>query len=472
MKVRSKLFCLILSVLCVTGAAFAQTQNTDPELNRLRHEFAMRFFEPGSHMALAKYFREKGDSLQAFYILEYARRYRFEQKDFDAAYLLHFGGFRPLDNSKAEEEKYLALRKGDPDNVAAIIHLADIYVSRADFISAEPLFKLVLEKDPENFTAVGALAEIYRRRNIPEKAKTILAEFERKYPNAAATYNMRIHRIMDTDAAAAKKLIDEALAKHPEEGQLWFYKAVLADREKKIQEAEGYFVKAAELAKNSVEVQGYTAAFFRVEKRDIDTALKYYLNTYFLDPHAHIDGFAEAKIWSLNYENSKARVQKLLTAGTKPEDLLEDSNPVIVSITLDHLSKKWDGKNRELFVRMMRHDDTGVRWMAMKTLDANEGATFDGRLKELLDDSNLRVRGLAAYMAVRRWKQGSFPEMRKMLAEDAQILRFDAVSALMMEGGPVGRTIVIEHRKKEPSEYLRKLIDSSLSKSSDELIQK
>lgn len=469
---RSKLFSLIQFVLCVTVAAFAQAQNTDPELVRLRNEFAMRFLEPGSHMTLAKYFREKGNPLQAFYILEYARRYRFEQGAFDAAYLLHFGGFRPLDNSKAEEEKYLARTKSAPNDIEAITHLADIYVSRADYVSAEPLFKLVLDKDPENFTAVVALAEIYRRQDTPDKAKTILAAFERKYPNAAATYSMRIHRIMDTDAAAAKKLIAEALEKYPEDGQLWFYKAVLTDREKRIQEAEGYFLKAAELAKNSVEVQGYTAAFFRVEKRDLHTALKYYLNTYFLDPHAHIDGFAEAKIWSLNYENSKAHVQKLLNSGTKPEDLLEDSNPVIVSITLDHLSKKWDEKNRELFVRMMRHDDTAVRWMAMKTLDAYEGAAFDGRLKELLDDSDLRVRGLAAYMAVRRWKHSSFPTMRKMLAEDAQILRFDALSALVMEGGPEGRTIVIEHRKKEPSEYLRKMIDSSMAKSLDESIQK
>jgi len=457
-------FFSLIFVLGMFVLAGAQLPLPETELVRLRHDWAMRFLEPGPHMELAKYFRANGNPIQAFYILENARRHRFETKVFDDAFLLHFGGFKPLDNSKAEEEKYLRLRKTAPDNVGVIIHLVDIYVSRNDFASAEPLFKLALEKDPENFTSVGALEEIYRRQNTPEKAKQILSAFESKYPTAAGSYGMRINRLLDSNPAGAKKMIAEALKKYPDDGTFWFYLAVLTDREKKINEAEGHFVKAAELAKKSAEIQARTASFFRVEKHDNETALKYYLNTYFLDPHAHFNGFAEAKVWNLSYDNSKAFVEKLIAGGKKAEQLIEDPNPIIAVTALSKIADNWDSSKTNIFIRMMRHDEVLVRWSAMRTLTEKEGRKLDTRVKDLLKDSDLRVRGLAAYMAVRLWKEDSFPEIRKMLREEAQLLRFDAVSALLMEGGHEGKKIVSEHKPKEPSEYLRKLIDASLTK--------
>src|SRR5687768_11869370 len=101
-------FILILLVLIGT-ISHAPAQDPDPELVRLRHQWAMRYLEPGPHMELARYFRQKGNPIQAFYILENARRHRFDQKVFDAAFLKYFGGFAPLDNSKAAEDKYLTL---------------------------------------------------------------------------------------------------------------------------------------------------------------------------------------------------------------------------------------------------------------------------------------------------------------------------------------------------------------------------
>jgi hypothetical protein len=91
------LFTVLLLLVGISATA-GQVPAVDPELVRLRHEWAMKFFEPGPHMELAKYFRKKGNLIQAFYILESARRTRFDQKTFDRAFLLHFGGFAPLDN--------------------------------------------------------------------------------------------------------------------------------------------------------------------------------------------------------------------------------------------------------------------------------------------------------------------------------------------------------------------------------------
>jgi Tfp pilus assembly protein PilF len=437
----------------------------DPELTRLQREWAVRFLEPVPHMELAKYFRAKGNRIQAFYTLENARRNRFDTKEFDDAFLRYFGGFSPLDNSKAEEAKYLNLRRSAPDDIKIIFHLADIYVSRADYASAEPLLRLILDKDPEHFSSVAALAEIYRRQNKPDKEKEILADFEKNYPTAASSYIMQIRRLMDSEPAKARKLLDEAVIRYPNDGNFWFYMAVLADREKQIVEAEQHFIKAAELEKNSVTIQGYTAAFFRAEKRDNKTALDYYLNTYFLDPHAHIDGFAEAKISSLNYELSRAKVEKHLADGNNFEDLLADPNPIVVALTIGKIAEKWDTSKIDLLVGLMRHNDSAVRWYAMEALKTKVRAqTFDKRLMELLRADDLRVRGLAAYIAVHLWKERSFPELRKMLDDEAQVLRFDAVSALLMEGGVEGKKIVLQHKSKEPSVPLRKMIEHSFEK--------
>lgn len=457
---RAKLVSLLLMMFCVFGSIAAQSPATEPELVRLRHQWAMRFLEPGPHMELAKYFCAKGNLIQAFYILENARRGRFEQKVFDDAFLLHFGGFRPLDNSKAEEEKYLSLRKSSPNNVVVIKRLADIYISRDDFTRAAPLLKLALERNPEDFSSVTAIAEIFRRQKTPDKAKQILVDFEREFPTAAGSYDLRIQRAMKDDAIAARSLLAEALKKYPSDGNFWYFAGILAEREDKIEEAERNYIKSAELEKDSVGIQGTAARFLRNKTNDKERALKYYLNAYILDPHAHIDGFAEARISSLNIEISKSRVEKLLGSGAKPEELLNDPNPMVVVMAMEKIAEKWDGKHVDLFVRMMRHDEVVVRWYAMRAIMIKEGRTFDVRLKELLKDGDLRVRGLAAYMAVRLWKNDSFHEMRNLLAENAQVLRFDAVSALIMEGGPDGRKIVIEHRKRERNESLRKLIDS------------
>jgi Tfp pilus assembly protein PilF len=455
-----QVFVAILFVgICLSTAGFAQTEAVDPELVRLRHDCAMRFFDPGPHMKLAKYFRDKGNLIQAFYILENARRGRFDQKVFDDAFLLHFGGFRPLGNSKAEEEKYLNLRKTSPNDIEATRHLADIYISRDDFVRAEPLLILILQKNPEDFGSVAALAEIYERQQTVDKSKQILDDFERRFPGAAGSYDMRIQRAMSTDVSHAKSLLAEAIKKYPEDGHFLYHLALIAERENKLDEAELNYIKAADLEKTAVSIQGAAARFFRNKKKDAQRALGYYLNAYLLDPHSHFDGFAEARIAGLSIAVSKAQVEKQLASGKRAEELVDDPNPMVVVMALEKVAEKWDRRALDLFLRMIRHDEVMVRWTAMQVITQKEGRAFDTRLRELLKDDDLRVRGLAAYMAVHLWKADSFPEMRKLLTEKAEVLRFDAASALIMQGGAEGLKIVKEHRQREPSEYLKKLID-------------
>ena len=107
----------------------------------------------------------------------------------------------------------------------------------------------------------------------------------------------------------------------------------------------------------------------------------------------------------------------------------------------------------------MGHDDPGVRWQATQTLKLKVDSSFDGQLKALLRDDDLRKRGLAAYIAVYRWKNDSFEIMKGLLSHDAQLVRYDAISALMIDGGAAGRRVVLAHAPNEPNATLKKLIE-------------
>lgn len=221
-------------------------------------------------------------------------------------------------------------------------------------------------------------------------------------------------------------------------------------------------MKAAELGKSNTHIQARAAIFFRVKRNDRKTALKYYLKTYFLDPHAHFDGHAEAKVAGINGELSKERVEIEFAPAGSNASLLNDTNPMVVLFTLAKLQEKWDATDREIFLRMLRHDDVLVRWSAMLTLREKEDATFLPFIEKLLADDDLRVRGLAIYLAVSMLKEKSFEDARRLLSSDSQLLRFDAISALLMYGGEEGKKIAREHAAKERSAYLRKMIEVSL----------
>ncbi|HEU4507718.1 MAG TPA: hypothetical protein VFR78_05735, partial [Pyrinomonadaceae bacterium] len=142
--------------------------------------------------------------------------------------------------------------------------------------------------------------------------------------------------------------------------------------------------------------------------------------------------------------------------------ILDDPNPVVVYIALEEMSAKWEPAYLKILLDLMGHEDGGVRWYATQTIKEKVDRSFDETLRGLLNDKDLRKRGLAAYIAVHLWKQESFATMRSMLKEESQLLRFDAVSALIMEGGDAGRAIVFEHLPRESHPTLRKTIESAL----------
>lgn len=318
----------------------------DPELLQLRRQLAIAYMEPASHMALAKYFWQKGDRLQAFYLSEYARRARFPEAEFNQAFQKAFGGRRSPTESKQGESSF-------------------------------------------------------------KKGVELLSAGETK-------------------------------------------------------QAEEHFVRAAELSPHSVQVQSWVGRFFFKERRDDLRALQFYLNAYFLDPHAYETEFVESRIRRINYDQATFRFRQLMQSGAALEEILKEPNPTVLVLALEWVLEQWQPSYLKPLLQVMAHDDEEVRWLAHEAIKKNVDRSFDGNLKALLQDSDLRIKGLAAYISVHLWKQQSFNVLRDMLREEAQLLRFDAISALAMEGGSEGRRILIARRRFESHPSLRRLIDEAI----------
>jgi tetratricopeptide (TPR) repeat protein len=453
---------LMVGFSCEKRSAESTVQTQAPSISQLRADYTMRFLEPAPHIALAKYFRDKGNRLQAFYILETARRGHFEEDEFNKAFALAFSGSQPPDYSQTAEVALLDEHARDPNSVQTIVKLADIYISREDWGKAKDYILKAIKLQPANFENTDALAQVFRREGKPEESDRLLREYMQKYPETLDGYRLRIAEVSEKEPDKAKSLLLEATKKFPQEGSFVFDLGTIHQQEGRLQQAEEYFVRAAEMSPNSVFIQAWVGRFFFKVKKDDRRALNYYLNAYLLDPHAYETEFVESRIAKSNALVAKADYEQLRKSGVPLIKILENPNPAVIYTALEDMSAKWNPTYLKILVDLMGHDDGGVRWYATQIIKEKVDRSFDETLRGLLNDRDLRKRGLAAYIAVHLWKQDSFGMMRAMLKEESQLLRFDAVSALVLEGGADGRAIVSEHLPRESNPKLKKLIESAI----------
>lgn len=428
-----------------------------PDLEQLRAEYAMRFLEPETHVALAKYCHDRGNRLLAFSILEYARRSKFERKEFDDAFHRAFLGKKPFDNSKKAEIALLKRYAADKTSREVLTSIADIYISRGDWKRAKNCLKALIALKPDDFENVAALAEVVRRDGDAEGAERIVKKFFEDYPRSKAAYERKIQPLIRTNPQEAKRVLAEAMRDYPKEGGFVFSLAAVLQHEGKIDEAKANMLKAAQLAPDSSHIQGWVGRFLLKAAKDEHKALDHYLNAYFLDPHFYDTEYAESRIRELSLKSSKAELEKRLKAGTGLETIVQDDNPMIVALGIERMAKVWDGKYVGAIVDLMGHDDPNVRWQATATLMKHADETFDATLDKLLEDPDLRKRGLAAYIAIDRRKEKSFSRLKELLKEHSQLLRFDAISALLQFGGAEGRRIAKEHLSKEQHPWFKRM---------------
>lgn len=342
-----KTFYYLILIHCICLTVVTASRSQDRKLIELRKDFANRYLQPEAHFALAKYYIDQGNFVQAFFILEYARRYRFEKKDFDEAYIKFFGDPMP-----------------------------------------EP----------------------------PIEAKDAFA--------------------------TASKLVTE----------------------QKYDEAEIYFQKTNKIYDKSFFINAWIGRFYYKTRADSSKALPYYFKAYFLYPHAYETEYAEYRIRAIVVADAKNVFTNYLSNKKQLSELARDENPLIVSMAIEQMGKEWKPEFVPILLEVMGNDDSMVRWGAFVTLSKFSGPSLDKSIDELLTDSDLRKRGLAAYAIVERQGEEKFQILRKMLADPAELIRFDAVSALVLRGGLTGKQILQEHQPIERQPRLKSLIVSALKR--------
>jgi tetratricopeptide (TPR) repeat protein len=443
------LACLLL-LGCHKPEAVAQSQS----LAELQRAYAMRYLEPEPHMALAKYYFDHGDRIEAFFITEAARRGRFEEKIFNPAFYRAFDGF---DNSRGSEARLLAEYARNPNSIETIHGLADIYISRDDWFNAKRYLLFGIKKKPEEYRFTGGLAMVLDREGKHQEAVQLTQDYVRKFPNTADSYAMKAEPLIRTKPLEARLILTEALKLFPTDGQLLFDLGMVYQGEDN-QKAEEAFVKAAELSPKSELVQTWVGRFFFKVKPDNRRALEYYLNAYFLSPDAYETEYVESRIRKIVGQLASEEFAEQTRAGVPLINMLADSNPRVVSYALNQMSENWLPAYVSPVVQVMGHASAGLRWEATQILKTRVDNSFDAQLKALLKGDDPRKRGLAAYIAVYRWKGDSFGILKNLLTEESQLVRFDAISALFMEGGPAGRKVALAHAAHEPNATLKKLI--------------
>jgi tetratricopeptide (TPR) repeat protein len=451
-------FFLAMVLLCAPSS-----RGADDALEAAQRNYVLQFFSLDAHVNLAKQQCDRGNRLQAFYTLETARREHFEQAEFTRAFRRIFLNDK-FDNSPQAEAALRAQVKASPSDFDALNKLADIYISREEWARAIPLLESASKVRPQDFAPVAALAQVYERMNQKDKSKSTAMLWVKSHPESPEAYNVRISELLEQEKSNAqplnaRPLVDEALSKYPDDPNLHFSLGVVLERANDVAGAQREFEKAAHLGTKADHIQGWVARFYYMRKIDMRRALDLYLNAYFLDPEFYETEFAEDRILKI----APAVAQELMDkSGTQdfPPELL----PAAEKVVLRHAEAHWSAGDEEKLLKIMGSEDEVNRATAMTLLGEHPSPGLKEQAAQLLNDPDPRKRGMAAYLAVKWGNENAFALMKKWLEDPAELVRFDAISALLENGGPQGRKLVSEYARsgKETNLQLRSLLSDAL----------
>jgi len=271
---------------------------------------------------------------------------------------------------------------------------------------------------------------------------------------------------------AHRDWVDEALKRYPDDANLHFDLGIVLERTNDLVGTQREFERAAKLGADSAEIQGWVARFFWKRKQDPRRALNFYLNAYFLDPEFYETEYVTSRIPRVARETVamlKAESRKNSSNGGNGSAELDSLSPLLEETRLGAEKEHWSANSMDKVLEIMGSDDEGNRWDAMQLAALHLNEISDDRLTRLLEEPDLRKRGLAGYLAVQRWHEKALPVMKTWLQDPAELVRYDAISALGIYGDAAGRKLVEEYLAsgKEPNARMREFIEQALAKTND-----
>ncbi len=436
------LLCSLFVVFALTGSSRGAE---DPGLLAARREFAEHYFSAEAHLRLAWYLAGHGQRLTGFFVSEEARRSHFDEAAFAHAVqvVYHHDDF---ENGPEAERALVAELTKTPEDAETHRRLADVYLSRGEWKSAETHLRRSIALQPDSYEFISVLAEVLRRDHRKEEAAALEKSWLNAHPKSLPASLEKIQSLVKSNPGAARSAATEALAKYPESADLHYTLATLLQDAGKLPEAASEFETAAKLDPHSAHIQGWTGRYFLKVTKDPEKALRYYLDAYFIDPDFYDSEYAEGRIRSVGTELGQAQYASKRKGGASAVQLLGDADPYVAGMALEEAARAWSPTVQQGVVRLLEHDDDTIRYGAATLLGEKAHAGFDEELRQLLRSPDLRVRGAAAYIAGARWKEHVVPILKPWLQENAELILYEAASVLIQSGGEPGKAALREYR--------------------------
>ena len=453
--------CLILLVLRVAPSAFA-----DETLDESRRNYALHFFDAAAHVRFAKELHDHGRRLTAVFVLEAAAQ-RFEETEFLSALRTTFSHDK-FDNSPKAEAGLRARLRVSPHNFGVLTRLADVYISRNEWTKAIPLLQRASKLRPDDFSPVAATAKAYELMGEDKKGQTVVSHWTKEHPSSLPAYQMKIYsRLNDDEAAVPRDMIEEALRHYPDDALLHLDLAMVLERTNDLMEAQKEFERAAALGSQVASIQESVAGFFHETKKNPLRTLEFYLNAYFLDPEFYLTQSLEGHTPNVVQEATAVLAARINTDSSKTGTSANPSSlsPLLEMAQLDTAGTTWSSNLIDKILEVMGSDVEENRWKAMRLAAEHLNDISDDRLSTLLESPDPRKRGMAGYLAVLRRHEKALPVMEKWLQDPAELIRYDALSALALYGDATGRKMVEEYLAsgKEPNKRLRQAAEKILA---------
>lgn len=445
---------------------FLPLLHTDDALNAARKEYVLHFFSVDAHVNLARQQYEQGERLQAFYTLETARREHFGAAEFASAFRRIFLN-DAFENSPQAEAAVKAKVEASPNDEKALAKLADIYISRKEWTKAIPLLESAIKLRPDEFAEFAALARVYREMDHGGKAGSTIQAWTKAHPQALETYQTRIDDLLAKEGSDARPLVNEALAKYPNDPTLHFNLGIVLERANDLPGTQREFDTAVRLGPKIPHIVGWVARFYFMRKIDLQHALDLYLSVYFLDPEFYETEYAEDRIRKLAPQVVLQIMEQAEQQSGRVGPVLLTLKPAVEKVLLRGAPQQnWDAQASERMMLLMGSEDEVNRATAMQLVVEHPNPDAEKQVFLLLDDPDVLKRGMAGFVAM-KWNTGrALPIVKKWLDDPAELVRFDALSALMEAGGSEGHKVVEEYARsgKEQNANLRNMISHGISK--------
>ena len=171
----------LLAGLFFVFAGFVAGQTENAKLTQPRRQLAAEYMQPAPHLALAKYYWQKGDRLQAFYISEYARRARFPEPVFNQAFAAAFSGAVRFSNAPVgmswldESKQTVPTPPAATDKQATeIFNRAAAMQKQGNLKQAEGLFVKAAQLAPESVEIQAWTGRFFYRTCLQLNGKSFL----------------------------------------------------------------------------------------------------------------------------------------------------------------------------------------------------------------------------------------------------------------------------------------------------------